>query len=114
MFVLPHSHDDPGWVRTAEEYYEFFVKDIYTTAVEALSANPARKFQAVEMFYFAKWFTEATPAQQAAARKLIANKQLDFAVGGWVMPDEATVDYTDLIETMTLGHQFIFEVGAPY
>ena len=25
------------------------------------------------------------------------------------MPDEATVDYTDLIETMTLGHQFILD-----
>ena len=40
VFILPHSHDDPGWVRTSDQYFEFFVRHIYTTAVEALAWPP--------------------------------------------------------------------------
>ena len=61
------------------------------------------------MHYFHQWWQEASPEQREQARTLIANGQMQFAVGGWVMPDEAIVDYTDLIETMTLGHEFIFD-----
>eukprot|EP00750_Incisomonas_marina_P028645 INCI6800.1.p1 GENE.INCI6800.1~~INCI6800.1.p1 ORF type:complete len:1386 (+),score=235.40 INCI6800.1:180-4337(+) len=109
IFVLPHSHDDPGWVRTSDQYFDFFVNDIYTTAVEALTADPRRKFQAVEMIYFSKWYDGATPTQQAQAQALVANGQLQFAVGGWAMPDEATTDYPDIIETMTTGHQWLLD-----
>jgi hypothetical protein len=109
IWVLPHSHMDPGWVRTSDQYFEFFVNDAYTTAVAALAANPARKFQAVEMIYFSKWYDAASPAQRAQAQALVQNGQLQFAVGGWAMPDEATTDYTDVIETMTTGHQWLLD-----
>lgn len=107
VFILPHSHDDPGWVRTSDQYFDFFVRHIYTTVVEALAADKSRKFQAVEMIYFHQWWQQASVQQQVSARRLIHNGQLSFAVGGWVMPDEATTDYADLIETMTAGHRFI-------
>ncbi len=109
IWVLPHSHMDPGWVRTSDQYFEFFVNDAYTTAVAALTADPARKFQAVEMIYFSKWYDAATPTQRAQAQTLVQNGQLQFAVGGWAMPDEATTDYTDVIETMTTGHQWLLD-----
>lgn len=109
VFILPHSHDDPGWVRTADQYFEFFIDPMYTTAVEALSANPERKFQAVEMVYFRKWYEGTTDRLRAEAQRLVRNGQIAFAVGGWVMPDEATVDYTDLIETMSLGQEWIYD-----
>ena len=35
--------------------------------------------------------------------------RLQFAVGGWAMPDEATTDYPDIIETMTTGHQWLLD-----
>ena len=41
-----------GWLYTVEAYYKYRVKSIYTTVVEALIANPARKFIAVEQAYF--------------------------------------------------------------
>ena len=34
-------------------------RHIYTTAVQALYEKRERKFQAVEMIYFAKWWDEA-------------------------------------------------------
>ena len=87
------------------------MRHIYTTAVEALTADASgrRKFQSVEMIYFHQWWVDprTTDAQRADARALVAARRLAFAVGGWVMPDEATTDYTDLIETMTAGHEWI-------
>ena len=185
VFVLPHSHDDPGyvfvhthydacliglhhfrrrWVRTSDQYFEFFVQHIYSTAVKALSENPKRKFQAVESIYFRQWYeTVATEEERKLAYKFINNGvflvqstnnvfkhnshslatcpgQMQIAVGGWVMPDEvttpmitlnayaiilslpsavpltpaflatqATTDMTHLVQTMTLGHEWLFD-----
>lgn len=113
VFVLPHSHDDPGWVRTSSQYFKFIVSPMYTTVVEALNARPARKFQVVEIVYFKQWFEKVADDQQRKlARRLVAAGQLSFAVGGWVMPDEATTDLPDLVETMSQGQQWIYETFA--
>ena len=61
------------------------------------------------MVYFKQWYDAATSHQRQQAQRLVSAGQITFSVGGWVMPDEATTDYPDLIETMSLGHQWIFE-----
>lgn len=109
IHVLPHSHDDPGWVRTSDQYFDFFVNDIYTTAINALDKDSRRKFQAVEIIYFSQWYDSTSDEQRKLAHKFVDNGQLQFAVGGWAMPDEATTDYTDIIETMTTGHQWLVD-----
>ena len=50
------SHDDPGWVRTADQYFDHFVKHMYTTVVSSLASHPHRRFQAVEMVYLKQWY----------------------------------------------------------
>lgn len=63
----------------------------------------------VEQAYFYMWWQDATAQQKQDAHTLVKRGQLEFVVGGWVMPDEATTDYASLIETMTIGHEFIYD-----
>jgi len=76
VHVIPHSHDDVGWLLTVDEYYngtkgplpwvhvptymdlQQNVKSIITTVVQALRANPQRKFSQVEMKFFSMWWNE--------------------------------------------------------
>lgn len=72
----------------------------------ALNITPST----VEQYFFHRWWVEdATSEQQTTIRDRIADGRFEFAVGGWVMPDEAVTDYADLIVAMATGHEFIFD-----
>ncbi len=46
-------------------------------------------------------------------RTLVANKQLEFVNGGASMNDEGATHYTDMIDQMTWGHQFLLREFGP-
>ena len=66
IHVVPHSHDDVGWLKTTNEYFDGSRKDTQntnvrvelSTVVDALLDNPARKFSEVEMKFFTMWWVE--------------------------------------------------------
>lgn len=68
MHVVPHSHDDVGWLKTVDEYFDGSRKDLQwtnvevelTTVINALLANPSRKFSEVEMKFFSMWYNKQT------------------------------------------------------
>ena len=64
VHVVPHSHDDVGWVWTIDEYYSgtqnnegLSVKQTINAIIEALLLDPKRKFTYVEMKYFQMWYS---------------------------------------------------------
>ncbi|CUG94229.1 alpha-mannosidase precursor, putative [Bodo saltans] len=115
IHLIPHSHDDVGWLKTPAQYYYGWnnsiqhanVQLIYTSAIDALLANSSRKFISVEMAFFSKWYFEQSSSRRADVKGLVENGQLQFAGGGWCSHDEATTTYQDMLEQMTIGHQFI-------
>eukprot|EP00038_Savillea_parva_P019125 m.26584 g.26584 ORF g.26584 m.26584 type:complete len:1203 (-) comp4326_c0_seq1:85-3693(-) len=113
VHIVAHTHDDTGYTSTVDEYYESNVRSILTTVTEELQKNPARRFTYVEMAFFERWWNEQSNATQAIVRKLVATGQLEFANGGWCMPDEASPTYVELLRNMQRGIQVIINEFGP-
>eukprot|EP00980_Cylindrotheca_fusiformis_P014284 scaffold3791_cov137-Cylindrotheca_fusiformis.AAC.11 len=121
VHVVPHTHDDVGWLKTVEQYYfgwnetiqKASVENILDSVVASLLENEDRTFTYVESKFFSMWWARQNDAVRDAVRYLVANKQLSFANGGWCMhasickKDEATTHYIGMIDQTTLGHSFL-------
>ncbi|XP_066387202.1 alpha-mannosidase-like isoform X2 [Miscanthus floridulus] len=115
VHLVPHSHDDVGWLKTVDQYYVgsnnsiqgACVMNTLDSVVDALARDPARMFVVVEQAFFQRWWAEKSPTIQAIVHKLVDSGQLEFINGGWCMHDEAAVHYIDMIDQTTLGHRMI-------
>ena len=43
LYLIPHSHDDLGWLRTIKEYYDIKVSSIYSSVLEVLKKDSEKK-----------------------------------------------------------------------
>lgn len=109
VFVVPHSHNDPGWKLTVEEYYDRQSRHILDTIVETLSKDARRKFIWEEMSYLERWWRDASAAKKEAFTSLVKNGQLEIVGGGWVMNDEANSHYFAIIQQITEGNMWLNE-----
>ncbi|GJQ83732.1 hypothetical protein Trydic_g20608 [Trypoxylus dichotomus] len=103
VHIVPHSHDDVGWVKTFDQYYDEDVRSIINSVVQALAANPERRFVQVETAFFHKWWKEQDEQQRALFKELVDSGRLEIANGAWSMNDEATSHYQSIIDQFTLG-----------
>ncbi len=117
VHLIPHSHDDVGWLKTVDDYYygnhmeiqDAQVQYIIDTVVEELAQDPSKTFIYVEIAFFKRWWDQQNDHTKDKIRTLIKNGQFEFINAGWCMNDEAAPYFEDIIDQMTLGHQFIKE-----
>ncbi|XP_052196024.1 alpha-mannosidase [Diospyros lotus] len=113
VHLVPHSHDDVGWLKTIDQYYVgsnnsiqgACVENVLDSVVMSLRRDPNRKFVFAEMAFFQRWWEEQNVEIQEEVRKLVDASQLEFINGGWCMHDEAASHYVDMIDQTTLGHR---------
>ena len=64
MHLVSHTHDDLGWLKTIDEYFEGSKQYIYDATVELildgvvseLYKDPNKKFIYVEVAFFKMWY----------------------------------------------------------
>lgn len=115
MFLIPHSHDDVGWLKTVDDY--FYGGDQNTqwagvqytidSVVSELALNPTYKFSIVEVAFLYRWWNNANETMRNLIKQHIQNGQLELINAGWCMSDEANPYYEDVIDQMTIGFRWV-------
>ena len=116
VHIVPHSHDDVGWLKTVDQYYSGGKNGIYhagvqyilDTAIDELWRDPVKRFTYVEMGFFERWWRRQSEEIKDIVRVLIAEDRLEIVNGGYSMSDEATPYFEDFINNMRSGHEFLF------
>jgi hypothetical protein len=123
VHMIGHTHDDPGWLKTVDQYYTGSNQTVYPASVELifdsvldeLIANKDKMYSFCEISFFSRWWREQTEYKREQVRRLVTEtKQLVFLNGGWVMHDEAGAHYVSMIDQTTLGHEFLKEAFNGY
>ncbi|RZC32509.1 lysosomal alpha-mannosidase, partial [Asbolus verrucosus] len=111
VHLVPHTHDDVGWLKTVDQYYyganntiqNAGVQFILDSVIDELKKDPSRRFIYVETAYFWKWWIHQHDVVKSQVRKFVNNGQLEFIGGAWTMNDEATTHYQSIIDQFTWG-----------
>uniref|UniRef100_A0A674B8A5 Alpha-mannosidase n=1 Tax=Salmo trutta TaxID=8032 RepID=A0A674B8A5_SALTR len=115
VHLVPHTHDDVGWLKTVDQYFygdrndiqHAGVQYILDSVVDQLLKNPDRRFIYVETAFFYRWWKQQTDDMQNTVKQLVNEGRLEFVNGGWCMSDEATTHYSAVIDQMTMGLRFL-------
>ncbi|XP_060083773.1 alpha-mannosidase 2x-like [Ylistrum balloti] len=110
VFVVPHSHNDPGWVKTFDDYYQGQVRQLLDNMVNKLEEDPRRKFIETEMSFFSTWWHDITQDKRKRVKRLVDNGQLEITTGGWVMSDEANAHYAAIVDQLIEGNQWAHNI----
>jgi len=118
VHLVPHTHDDTGWLKTVGQYYyglnetiqKAHVEKILDSVLLALSNNDGkheRTFTYVETKFLYMWYEKLDETRRQALKDLVESKQFTFTNGGWCMHDEAPTHFMGMIDQTTLGHSFL-------
>ncbi|KAL6653701.1 hypothetical protein ACP70R_008625 [Stipagrostis hirtigluma subsp. patula] len=126
VHLVPHSHEDVGWLKTIDQYLVGSnnsiqvgcVMNTLDSVVEALARDPARKFVVVEqvMLNHIRFRRLTHPLHPGFLPTVVGTEKPKYPghspqasrfCGGWCMHDEAAAHYIDMIDQTTLGHRMI-------
>ncbi|XP_060071726.1 lysosomal alpha-mannosidase-like [Ylistrum balloti] len=115
VHLVPHTHDDVGWLKTVDQYFygdksniqRAGVQYILDSVVQELLSDPTKRFIYVEVAFFARWWRQQSDSMRHTVKGLVNRGQLEFILGGWCMNDEASTHYNAIIDQHTLGFEFL-------
>lgn len=107
VFVVPHSHNDPGWLKTFVNYFQSDTKNILNMAMTKLPVLHNMSFIWSEISFLNMWWEQAHPSKQRQLKKLVEEGRLEITTGGWVMTDEANSHMFAMLDQLIEGHQWV-------
>lgn len=102
---MPHSHNDPGWLKTFEHYFHYESKQILNNMVAKLQQHPNLTFIWSEVSFLSAWWDSAHPSKQRALKKLVKEGRVEITTGGWVMTDEANSHVFAMVDQLIEGNK---------
>ncbi|GMH41782.1 hypothetical protein BSKO_09692 [Bryopsis sp. KO-2023] len=115
VHIVCHSHQDPGWQKTFDQYQYGTRNDIQVANVDLildsvtqqLMENENRTFIQGEMSFFKRWWDNQSPEKKKSVLGMVSSGQLEFVNGGWVQNDEACSHFSSILDQTTRGHKFL-------
>lgn len=109
VFVIPHSHCDPGWLQKYEsKTYLSHTTNTLNAVVRFLQDyNVSGRFVWSEISYFSLWFEKQTPLVQEQVRTMAKEGRLEFVGGGWVQPDEAINTASSVVDQVCYEYDLL-------
>uniref|UniRef100_A0A336M0Y1 Alpha-mannosidase n=1 Tax=Culicoides sonorensis TaxID=179676 RepID=A0A336M0Y1_CULSO len=115
VHMVPHTHDDVGWLKTVDQYYygsksliqKAGVQYIIDSVIQELLNDPEKRFIYVESAFFFKWWKNQSHELKEKVKILVKEGRLEFVGGAWSMNDEAGVHYNSVIDHFTWGLKFL-------
>src|SRR3990167_7991518 len=111
-FVL-HSHIDPGWLVTMQEYEEMAVKHILNSTTSYLSDDPSsvqlehnlKKFTFDAISFVRNWISKE-PEKKELLQSVLRQKKFNLINGGISMHDQACCYVDDIIANYEYGREY--------
>ncbi|XP_069364277.1 lysosomal alpha-mannosidase-like isoform X3 [Maniola hyperantus] len=121
VHIVPHTHDDVGWLKTVDQYYygsrnniqKAGVQYILDSVIKELWLDPKRRFIYVETAFFWKWWVRQNDDVRHKVHTLVRQGRLQFVGGAWSMNDEAASHYQSTIDQFTWGLRKLNETFGP-
>lgn len=107
VVIVPHSHNDPGWLKTFVNYFQSDSRQIINLAVTKMPEYKDMTFIWSEMSFLQMWWDQAHPTKQRTLKKLIEEGRFEITTGGWVMTDEANAHVFAMVDQLIEGHQWV-------
>ena len=109
IHLIPHSHNDAGWLKSFEGYFHCCTNKTLTSVVQSLLENDSYTFHWADTAFFNRWWQDQSDKTRNDVKKLVKDNRFIFINGGWVMNDEALPAYKESMNQMRTGLDFIQE-----
>lgn len=105
-FVL-HTHNDPGWILTMEEYERLSVDQIISEMVDTLQEKKGNdhKFSYTDISFLHSWIVR-NPERKEEIKQLIKRGQLEILNGGISMHDQACTYFDEILNNYEYGREY--------
>lgn len=107
VIIVPHSHNDPGWLKTFEHYFHYQSRQIMNHMVAKMQQYKNLTFIWSEVAFLNAWWEGAHPSKRRALKSLVKSGRLEITTGGWVMSDEANTHVYAMVDQMIEGNQWL-------